>query len=151
MMHSIFELFKTKIRIGYENQPIAYLPMGVQRGFTFIVAFHVYHNFLPFTFQKRKRFALWLIHKLLWIRAQKLLSTNTEETQKSFQKNIAFILKITGLQDYKLFCFIVEKCLILLHGKILTWGFSQKTEWARPTLVHLLSIALNLFLKLLIL
>lgn len=22
MMHSIFELFKTKIRIGYENQPI---------------------------------------------------------------------------------------------------------------------------------
>ena len=25
MMHSIFELFKAKIRIGYENQPIAYL------------------------------------------------------------------------------------------------------------------------------
>ena len=99
--------------------------MGFQRGFTFIVAFHAYHNFLPFTFQKRKRFALWLIHKLLWIRAQKLLSTNTEETQKSFQKNIAFILKITGLQDYKLFCLIVEKCLILLHGKILTWIFPK--------------------------
>ena len=65
--------------------------------------------------QKRKRFALWLIHKLLWIRAQKLLSNDTEEAQKSCQKNIAFILKITGLQDYTLFCFIVEKCLILLH------------------------------------
>ena len=69
---------------------------------------------------KRKRFALWLIHKLLWIRAQKPLSTEIEGAQQSCQKNITFVLKIAGLQDSKLFCLIVEKCLILLHGKQIT-------------------------------
>ena len=69
---------------------------------------------------KRKRFALWLIHKLLWIRAQKPLSTEIEGAQQSCKKNITFILKIAGLQDSKLFCLIVEKCLILLPGKKIT-------------------------------
>ena len=66
---------------------------------------------------KKKRFVLWLIHKLLCIRAQKLRSAGIEEVHKSCLKNIAFLLKIAGLQDPKLFCLIVEKYLILLQGK----------------------------------